>query len=171
MCTNFTPLKAEQKNEMRHRVYEFSSCVLKVWHVIWSTLAETFKIVPIFIFSAGLRPTENPLKRLIWPLLTKKYKQKAVGDVLWSLVKCVLIHPRQREGQEAWREDVKNVSSTAGHQGTTQNVYIGRRPETKVLVDITRFSLKTDWIRRATPYVIVWAGRSDQRDDRPHRES
>ena len=37
-----------------------------------------------------------------------------------------------------------------GHRG----VY--RRPETDVLVDITRYSSETDSIRRATPYVVEY---------------
>ena len=47
----------------------FELCtVLKLWHVIWSTLADTFKDCPRhYFFSAELRPTENPCGCLISP--------------------------------------------------------------------------------------------------------
>ena len=71
---------------------------------------------------------------------------------------CTLMNPRQREGRESWRDDVKNVSLTAEHQGKTQRASIDARRrkywhEVFVRYDSARQE-KTDY-KRALPYVII----------------
>ena len=64
----------------------------------------------------------------------------------------VLIHPRQRKGQESWKRWCAERIINSGASGEdTADVH--RRPETKVLVQGTR-QIK-DWLRRAYSIHIV----------------